>query len=153
MSDMTKQIHTLESKVRVLEKPIALILQIAQTSLAIPARLKNVGLDAWGEVEGTGLQSINEWAQNGWCAVATLPEAESRGIQITVDGSKTFRAGKTRLRLRLEYRPREKASETAVESAGNTEEFCGVGQILFPEFRGMGPPHLLKVRISHWKEI
>jgi hypothetical protein len=153
ISDMTKQLQTVESKVRVLEKPTALILQIAQASLAIPARLKNVGLDAWGELEGTGVQAINEWAKNGWCAVATLPECEARGIQITVDGSKTFRAGRTRIRLRLEYRPKENQSELAVGVPGNTEEFSNVGHILFPEFKGMGPPHALKVRISQWKEI
>ena len=102
-----KRIPSLETRMKVMEKPAAVILQILHSSLVIPTRLKNVSLDAWGEVEGGGVQAINEWGQSGWCAVVTSPECEIRGIKITVDRSVSFRAGRSKIRLRLEYQPKE----------------------------------------------
>ena len=147
-----KKVEDLDKKMRIVEKPSSVIVQIAQPSLAIPARWKNTPLEAWGELGPAGILTINEWAATGWCAVVTREYGERQGIQVTVDGGKIFSAGKTRIKLRLDYNPKRVDPDFEVPDWWTNENLNSVAEIKLPGVPGLAAHSFEVLKLSQvWK--
>jgi DNA repair exonuclease SbcCD ATPase subunit len=147
-----QKVEDLDKRMRIVEKPSSVIVQIAQPSLAIPGKWKSTPLEAWGELGPEGILTINEWAATGQCAVVTREHGERQGIQVTVDGGKVFSAGKTRIKIRLDYDPKRVDPDFKVPDWWTNEDLNNVAEIKFPGVPGLANHSFEVLKLSQiWK--
>jgi Reverse transcriptase (RNA-dependent DNA polymerase)/RNase H-like domain found in reverse transcriptase/Integrase core domain/Integrase zinc binding domain len=154
LAEQNKQIQDLHFRLRQIEKPQELTIQVKTETLVIPKKLKHVRAEMWGEISATGLQIINEWGMEAWCAVSTCLPTRRHGIRASINGADSFKAGRARLKVKIEYDPKEVKEKGNVVEEWSKRLYVPLLKVDFPSPKGRGPV-IVETLVTHqeWKEV